>query len=165
MTQGQTPQVVFQPATYCGMQRGIDQIVQVIRPTLGPRGRLVAIERFPNGKSPELLDMGGVIARRIIELPDRDENMGAMFIRGLLWRLHEQVGDGTATAAVLFQAVYDRGLRHIASGGSAMRLRHYLEKGMRVILDALTDMTLRLEGKEQLAQVAKTVCYDSTFAP
>jgi hypothetical protein len=63
-------------------------------------------------KTPELLDNGGVIARRIIQLPDGDEDVGAMFVRHMLWHLHEEkVGDGTATAAVLFQPIYNQGVR------------------------------------------------------
>ena len=77
------------------------------------------------------------IARRIIQIPNRDEDMGAMFVRHMLWRLHEKVGDGTVTAAVIFQSIYNQGLRYLVSGGNAMRLRHYLEAGLRVILDGL----------------------------
>ena len=139
-------------------------MVEAIRPTLGPRPRIVAIDRVLSGKMPELLDDGGTIARRIIELPNRDEDMGAMFIRHLLWRLHERVGDGTATAAVLFQSVYNQGVRYLVSGGDAMRLRHYLEKGMQVILDKLASMTIHLRGKEQLAQIAESICYDPPLA-
>ena len=111
MSKSKTQRVVFQPATYQGMQRGINQMVEAIRPTLGPRPGIVAIDRTIGEKMPELLDDGGVIARRIIQLADRDEDVGAMLIREMLWRLHDQVGDGTATAAVLFQSVYNGGIR------------------------------------------------------
>jgi chaperonin GroEL len=164
MSKSKTQRVVFQPATYQGMQRGINQMVEAIRPTLGPRPGIVAIDRTIGGKMPELLDDGGVIARRIIQLADRDEDVGAMLIREMLWRLHDQVGDGTATAAVLFQSVYNGGIRYLASGGNAMRLDHHLKKGMRAILDHLTDMTLRVSGEEELAHVAESICYDPALA-
>ena len=61
-------------------------------------------------KIPELLDNAALIARRVFQLPDRDADMGAMFVRHILWRVHEQIGDGTATAAVIFQAVYNGGI-------------------------------------------------------
>ena len=61
-----TPRVVFQPTAYQGLQRGINQMVEAVRPTLGPLPRIIAIERVMRGKTPELLDSGGVIARRII---------------------------------------------------------------------------------------------------
>ena len=105
-----------------------------------------------------------MIARRIIELPNRDEDVGAMFIRHVLWRLHEKVGDGTATAAVLFQSVYNQGVRYVVAGGSAMALRHYLEKGMGGVLNELTGMAMHQEGKEKLAWIAETICHDPPLA-
>ena len=160
----QTQRVVFQPTAYRGIQKGINQIADALRPTLGPFPRTVAIEQLSRGKTPELLDDGGVIARRIIELPNRDEDVGAMFIRHVLWRLHEKVGDGTATAAVLFQSVYNQGVHYIVAGGNAMALRHYLEKGMEVVLNELTGMAVHLEGQEKLARTAETICHDPSLA-
>jgi chaperonin GroEL len=164
MPKSKTRRVVFQPATYQGMQRGINQMVEAIRPTLGPRPGIVAIDRTIGEKMPELLDDGGVIARRIIQLADPDEDVGAMFIREMLWHLYDQVGDGTATAAVLFHSVYNGGIRYLAAGGNAMRLDHHLKTGMRAILDHLTGMTVRVSGKEKLAQVAESICYDPPLA-
>jgi chaperonin GroEL len=146
------------------MQRGINQMVDAIRPTLGPRPRIVAIDRVLDNKMPELLDNGGVIARRIIQLANRDEDVGAMFIREVLWQLHDQVGDGTATAAVLFQSVYNEGIRYLAAGGNAPRLRAYLEKGMHAIIKHLTSMSSPVQGEERLAQVAQSICYDPPLA-
>ena len=156
--------VVYRTETHLSLQRGTRQIVDAIRPTLGPLPRNVSIAHSFNNRLPELLDNGGVIARRIIELPDRSENTGAMFIRHMLWRIHEGVGDGTATAAVMFQSIYDDGLRYLASGGSAMQLRHYLEQAMKLVLDQLDDMTIPLEGQAMLRQVARTVCHDEEIA-
>jgi chaperonin GroEL len=164
MAKSQVQRVVFQPAAYEGMQRGIHQMVATVRPTLGPLPRVVAIGRLVSEKGPEIFDDGGVIVRRIIQLQDRDEDMGAMFVRHMLWRLHERVGDGTATAAVVFQAVYDQGLRYIVSGGNAMQVRRYLEKGLRVINDELIDMATHVDGKEKLAQIAESICYDPPLA-
>ncbi|MBN1815106.1 MAG: chaperonin GroEL [Anaerolineae bacterium] len=161
----QAPRVVFQPKVQQGMQAGINQIVDVIRPTLGPRPRIVAMEKTAGGTfAPEMLDDGGTIARRIVQLPGRNEDVGAMYIRHVLWKLHEKVGDGTATAAVIFKEVYNQGLRYLASGGNAMRLRKYLEEGMKVIFGELDGMTSPLEGKEALARMAESICYDPPLA-
>jgi chaperonin GroEL len=159
-----TPGIIFQPATYRGMQKGINQMVEAIRPTLGPRPRLVAVERTPNSKAPELLDDGGTIARRIIQISNRDADVGAMYVRHLLWQLHEKVGDGTATAAVLFQSIYNQGVHYITSGGNAMQLRRHLEKAVPVIFDELSKMTIPVESKEQLAGIAEAVCHDPMLA-
>lgn len=160
MTQARFQRVVFQPATYQGMQRGINQLVEAIRPTLGPLPRIVALEKSDRAKSPELLNSGGVIARRIIQLPDRDADVGAMFLRHVLWRMHEQVGDGTATTAVLFQSIFNQGVRYIVAGGNAMLLRRHLEQAVQPILDQLNAMAVPLEGKHRIAQMADSICYD-----
>ena len=164
MPNSNTRRVIFQPATYQGLQRGINQIVDAVRPTLGPRPRIVAIDRILDDKMPELLDNGGIIARRIIQLADRNADVGAMFVRDMLWTLHDQVGDGTATAAVLLQSVYNQGVRYLTSGGNAVRLKHHLEQGMHLSLDQLSRMSLPVTGPDQLAQVAGSICYDPSLA-
>jgi chaperonin GroEL len=122
--------------------------------------RIVAIDRTLDDKMPEMVDDGGIIAKRIVALPNRHEDVGAMLVRDVLRELHDQVGDGTATAAVLFQSIFDEGVRYLAAGGNAMRLRAYLEKGARAILDHLTGMTVHVTGQEKLVQVAQTLCHD-----
>jgi chaperonin GroEL len=133
---------------------------------LGPHPRIVANDRSikGTGKAPELLDDGGVIARRIFELPDRDADVGAMFVRHMLWQLHDRVGDGTTTAAVLFQEIYDQGISYIVSGGNPMQLRHHFERGMQAILNELASITVHLRGKERLSQLGETICYDPPLA-
>jgi len=153
--------VVFQPQTYQGIQRGINTIANAVRPTLGPLPRNVAITKVkPHDQTPEMLDNGGLIARRVQQIAGRDEDAGAMFIRQMLWRQHERMGDGTATAAVLFQSVYNEALRFIAAGGNAMLVRRYLESGLRVVLDQMTAMTIPVEDRHTIAQVAESVCFD-----
>jgi chaperonin GroEL len=160
----QKPGVVFQPKAHQGLQKGVNLLVDAIRPTLGPQPRLVCIERVLPGKPPELLDSGGTIARRILEIQGRNADMGAMFVRHMLWKLQEKIGDGTATAAVIFQEVYNQGITYLASGGNAMRLRTFLEEGLRAILDEVEKSSAMLRGKEQLARYAETVCHDVELA-
>jgi chaperonin GroEL len=161
----QTPDVVFQPHAYQSMQEGINTLANVIRPTLGPLPRVVAIDPVMRGNvKPEILDDGGVIARRIVALSDQDQDMGAMFLRQALWRQHEQVGDGTATTAVLFQSLYNQGIKYIVAGGNPMLMRTNLENGLRVILDELQNMAVPLEGRERITQFAETLCHDARLA-
>jgi chaperonin GroEL len=156
--------VVFQPDSYQGIQRGINQMAEAIRPTLGPLPRVVAVEHPLRHRVPELLDSGGVIAQRLIQLPDRDDDMGAMFLRHVIQHVHEKAGDGAATAAVLLQAVYNGGIRYIAAGGNPMRLRHYLQQATWTILNELNTMTIRLRGPKQLARLAEAICHDPPLA-
>jgi chaperonin GroEL len=157
----QRPSVVFQPTVYEGVKRGINQMVDLVSPTLGPVPRVVMLEQVASrNKTPEMLDDGAVIMRRILELPQREEDVGAMYLRHVLWTMHEDVGDGTATAAVIFREVYNEGVRCVTAGSNAMRLRYHLDQGMRLILDELSGMAFHLEGKEELCGLAETICHD-----
>ena len=158
------PRMVFQPETSSRLQRGINQIADLIRPTLGPLPRTVAISQVDRSKGPEVLDNGAVIARRIVELADRASDPGAMLIRQALWRVHETVGDGTATTAVLYQCVFNEGLRYLASGGSAMHLRRALEDIQEIISKTLLAQTVAVRGQRQLTRLARTLCYDEPMA-
>ena len=160
----QKPEVRFQPEVWRSFQRGIHKIVDAVAPTLGPRPRYVAIQPTHRADPPELLDDAGQIARRIIQIADRDEDVGAMFTRQMLWRLREEVGDGAATAAVLFKAVYDEALKYIVAGGGAMRVRVGLEQALDVALTALDKQVQRLDEKDDLKQFARSLCPDESVA-
>lgn len=164
MTQSRARDAVFQPTVHEAMQRGVRQVVDAVRPTLGPRPGVVAVGRPLVGGAPELLDDAGLIARRIVELPDRNDDVGAMYVRGLLWRVHERVGDGVATAAVIFQSIYDQGLRYIAAGGDPVALRRHLTSAGRAIGDDLSGMARPVGGEAGLVQVARSVCHDPELA-
>ena len=158
------PRLVFQPDAALSLQRGINLIVDAVRPTLGPITRTVAVSQALDNKPPELLDKGGLIARRISGLPDRDADMGAMLLRQMLWGLYEDCGDGTATAALIFQSITNDGLKYLAAGGNAMRLREHLGDCLDVVLVALDEMTKPISGREQLAQLAECICHDPELA-
>lgn len=165
MKSKQRPGVVFQPRVHHALQRGINKMVGAVRPTLGPLSCGVAIDHLHKQKAlPEFLDNGGLIARRIIELANRDEDMGAMLARSMILRQHEEFGDGTATAAVLFEAIFNAGLRYIAAGGNAMLIRQYLEKLLPVVLKDLEALQFRLEGQDTFAQMALSLCHDEDMA-
>lgn len=161
----QTPRVVYQPEAVEKMWAGIDRLVRLISPTLGPLPRIVAIEAVGSRTAkPELLDSGGTIAQRVIQLPDRGEDVGAMILRQVLDELQESEGDGTATAAVMFGVIFDRGRRYLTAGGNPIRLRRYLEEGMKLILSELDRQRLQLQGKEQLSRLARAICFDDEMA-
>ncbi len=164
MPQAATRRVIFQPATHRRLQRGVNKLLQAIGPTLGPRPRIVAINRLLDERMPEMLDNGGTIAKRVEQLSDPDEDMGAQLVRDMLWRLQDQVGDGTATAAVLFGSIYNQGIRYLTAGGNAMRLQAFLNKGMRIVLDQLTNMTTEVAGQQKLAHIAESLSYDPLLA-
>jgi chaperonin GroEL len=146
------------------MQRGVNALVNVLRPTLGPQHGMVAIDRVVRGGAPELLDSGGVIVRRVLQLPDRDADMGAMFVRHMVWRQHEREGDGTATLAVLFQSIFNQGVTYLAAGGNAMEFRRQLDLGAKIILDELAKQARPVVGQEALTRIAASVCPEPSLA-
>jgi chaperonin GroEL len=149
---------------HASFQRGVAAIVEAVRPTLGPLPRTVAVDRPANGMTPELLDSGAVIARRITQLADASADPGAMYLRGLLWRIHEEVGDGTATAAVIFDAAFREGRRAIASGISAQRLRQHLECAANVLSAALGAQAHPVADRAKLLALACSVTHDDALA-
>jgi chaperonin GroEL len=164
-TSTKTARLVFQPDTASAMQRGINWIADAVRPTLGPLPRFVAVDPVLRGNvSPMLLDDGAMIARRILELPNANEDMGAMFCRRVLWDQHEQVGDGTVLTAVLFQSAFNQGLKYIAAGGNAMMLRRHLEKGLCLITNQLRNKVVPLSSQQQITALAESVSYDRSTA-
>ncbi len=156
--------VVFQPEVRQGLQQGIHTVVSAVRPTLGPRSRVVVSELHTGATAFEFLDDAGTIARRIIQLPDRDQDVGAMLARKTIWQVHDQAGDGAATAAVIFESVFDQGMKYITAGGNAMALRRHLETGRDSILDELARMTVQVRGPRRLAEFAGSLCEDAELA-
>jgi len=159
------PCVVFQPHVHEGFIEGIDQLANALRPTLGPLPRTVAIQPMLLHHPPEILDNGATIARRIIALPDPTADVGAMLLRHTLSKVHGQVGDGTATAAVLFQRIVHEGMRYItANASNPMRLRYGLERSAAIAAQALREEAVPLAGREGLNQAALSLCHDPEMA-
>lgn len=158
------PKVVSDERALSGFDRGIDAIVGLIRPTYGPSSRHVA-NAGPTGLSaPEFLLDGATIARRVTEVEHRIENVGAMFLRGLLRDVHERVGDGTSTTALLFDAMYREGQRGIRAGLNASRLRHFLLCYADVLRDELTSQRVFVTADKDIGRVALSVCRDEELA-
>src|SRR5712691_10171343 len=105
------PSILHAPASQAALLRGVDKMAALLRPTLGPIGRTVVIARLAGSAPPEILDSAALIARRTLQLADPFEDMGAMLIRHLVWRVFERAGDGSATAAVLAQSLLHEAAR------------------------------------------------------
>jgi chaperonin GroEL len=157
------PAVVRQPHTYQALLRGVDLITKAIRPTLGPLPRLVVIEGTRRTDVPEFLDDGATIARRIFWTKPRGSDVGAMLIRHALWRMHQEVGDGSTTMGVMYQLIFREGVRYIIQYGcNAMLLRAGLEKGLKVVLETLRQQAKPLKGKQPVANIARGMCQGDT---
>ncbi|MDE2777265.1 MAG: hypothetical protein OXI77_15150 [Chloroflexota bacterium] len=155
------PKVIHQPTTQLSLKRGINTLVKAIAPTLGPTPRRSIAQ---NQTKFESLDDGGVIARRIIALPEPEIDVGAMLLRQVLWQAHQHVGDGVATTAVLYERIYKEGLRFIAAGADPMRLRARLMTLLPQISARLLAAARPLRGEAELKSLAFSVCYDEEMA-
>lgn len=156
-----TPRIIQQPITHKAIQNGVTKIVNAIRPTLGPLPRYLINK---SGSNLEFLDDGGTIARRIIQIDNRTEDVGAMLLRQVLWQVNQQVGDGTATTAILYEAVYNEALRYIAAGANAMELRKYLINALPKLSQSLMKQCQVITDVDSLKSIAYSVCYDEEMA-
>ena len=155
------PAVILQPQTSHELQQGINLIADAVRPTLGPRPRLVAIERPLRAQAAEILDAGATIARRITAVNPRGADAGAMLIRQALWKMHVDAGDGTTTMAIMYQTIFNEGLRHVTqSGANSMLLRSGLDIALKAVIGALEQHASSVAGKDQIALMARGMCQE-----
>ena len=156
-----TDRVRFDEQARMAIKRGFDVMADVAQVTLGPIGGTVALERIAqSNRSPELLTDIATISRRILEIPDPFENMGAMLARHLAWYVREEVGDGSATALVIAQAIIDHSVRYIAAGHNAMALWRGIKKGHACVDARLKDLAEPLEDPDRIASLATYLAKD-----
>jgi chaperonin GroEL len=137
---------------------GFDAMAGLLALTLGPTQGAILNAR--SAGSVELLSDAGTIARRVVEIPGRGRSTGAMMARHLAWRVHEQFGDGAATAAVLARAIVRGSVTRIAAGADPMLIRGGLERALPVATATLAAVALPADHPEVLAGVATSICGD-----
>jgi chaperonin GroEL len=145
------------------LRSGFDTVGDALRPTLGPTARTVLVEQQNRTDPPELMDDGGTLARRIIELP-LYRNAGGMLMRHMVWRVLDEVGDGTATAAAIAQALVREAARQIAAGANPAVLRRGVEAGLVEALEALGRLAQPVDGLEALRGIALAAGRDQAVA-
>ena len=145
------------------LDAGFRAIAQLVLPTLGPFPRMVAVAPIGSG-SPELLDDGGLIARRVVQLDDRIADVGAMFLRSLLWQAREELGDGVATTCAMFMAAWAEMQTAIAAGCDPVALRESILAALPRIDDALMAQAHPIATQDGLRAVARTLLDDATLA-
>ena len=133
------------------LRHGVDILANAVKVTLGPRGRNVVLDK---SYGPAVITKDGVTVAKEIELKDRFHNMGAQLVKQVAVRTNDIAGDGTTTATVLAQAIFQEGIRNIAAGSNPMEIRTGLEKGQRVLSRALRELSVPVESKETVAAVA-----------
>ena len=132
------------------LKRGIDQLADAVRITLGPKGRNVVIDkRFG---SPTITKDGVTVAKEI-ELSDPIENLGAQMVKEVATKTSDLAGDGTTTATVLAQAIYREGLRNVTAGANPMELKRGIERAVAAVVEQLKSISVPTVGKKEIAQV------------
>lgn len=155
------PKIIHQPQTQQVLQQGFDQLTQAVAPTLGPLPRRAITQNLDKF---ELLDDGGLIARRIIAIADQQADAGTMLLRQALWTMRETIGDGTATLAVLYQQIYKEGRRFLAAGCDPNRLRAQLLRLLPALSQRLVIDARPLRSQAELSALAFAICHDEEMA-
>ena len=133
------------------LESGVNQLADTVRVTLGPKGRNVVLAKSYGAP---LITNDGVTIAKDIELEDAFENMGAQIVKEVATKTNDVAGDGTTTATVLAQAMINAGMKNLAAGANPIILRKGMKKACDVAVDAITDMSESINGKEQIARVA-----------
>jgi len=133
------------------MLRGLNQLVDAVQVTMGPRGRTVAIEQ-PFG-APKITKDGVTVAKAI-EFADHFENLGAQLVKQVAIKTNDVAGDGTTTSSVLARAIFEEGVRAVAAGMNPTDIRRGINEGIRRVVEVLREQSRPVDNTEKLAQVA-----------
>ena len=133
------------------LERGVNQLADTVRVTLGPKGRNVVLDKQYGAP---LITNDGVTIAKEIELADGFENMGAQLIKEVASKTNDVAGDGTTTATVLAQAMVHEGMKNLAAGANPIVLRKGMKKATDKAVEILASMSQPVNGKEQIARVA-----------
>ena len=144
-------QLVFDVAAREALKRGIDQLADTVKVTLGPKGRNVVLDK--KFGSPTVTKDGVTVAKEI-ELEDPYENMGAQMVKEVSSKTSDVAGDGTTTATVLAQAIYREGLRNVTAGANPMDLKRGIDKAVIAAVKSIQELSKPISGRKDIAQVA-----------
>ena len=133
------------------LERGVNQLADTVKVTLGPKGRNVVLDKSFGAP---LITNDGVTIAKEIELEDGFENMGAQLIREVAAKTNDVAGDGTTTATVLAQAMVHEGMKNLEAGANPIVLRKGMKKATDKAVEAIREMSSKVNGKEQIARVA-----------
>jgi len=142
--------IAFDQEAQEAMRRGVSKLARAVRVTLGPRGRNVILEK--SFGSPTVTKDGVTVAREI-ELPDKFEDMGARMVREVASKTSDVAGDGTTTATIMAEAIFNEGLKAVVSGVNPMQMKRGMEKAVEAVVGKLKGMSIECKSKKAIAQV------------
>ncbi|MEI6596676.1 MAG: chaperonin GroEL [bacterium] len=150
-------QIIYDEKARGALKRGVDQLANAVKVTLGPKGRNVVIEKSYGGPT---ITKDGVTVAKEIELEDKFENIGASLVKEVASKTNDVAGDGTTTATILAQAMITEGLKMVSSGISPIDLRKGIEDKVAMVVANLKKMSKTINTKEEIAQVASISAND-----
>ncbi len=143
-------QIVYSEAARQAILRGVNQLADAVKVTLGPKGRNVVLEKKFGGPT---ITKDGVTVAKEIELKDPLENMGAQMVREVASKTSDVAGDGTTTATILAQVIFREGVKAVAAGANPMALKRGVERAVEVAVEEVKKMSQKVSDNEKIAQV------------
>lgn len=152
-------QILFDEKARQALKRGVDQLANTVRVTLGPRGRNVVLDK--GFGSPTVCNDGVTIAKEI-EVPDKFENIGAELVKEVATKTNDKAGDGTTTAIVLAQAIITEGLKNVTAGSNPIGLKHGIEKAVVAVVKEIKEKISKpISSHDEVVQVASISANDA----
>jgi chaperonin GroEL len=142
--------IIYSEDSRQAILRGVNQLANAVKVTLGPKGRNVVIEKKFGGPT---ITKDGVTVAKEIELRDPLENMGAQLVREVASKTSDIAGDGTTTATILAQTIFREGVKSVAAGANPMALKRGIESAVEAIVQELKKISSPVENSDKIAQV------------
>ncbi len=150
-------QIIYDDKARAALKKGVDQLANAVKVTLGPKGRNVVID---HGFGSPTITKDGVTVAKEIDLDDKFENVGAALVKEVASKTNDTAGDGTTTATVLAQAMINEGLKLVAAGINPIEIRQGIEKEVGEVIGRLKKMSKQISTKEEITQVASISAND-----
>jgi chaperonin GroEL len=142
--------IVFDAEAREGIRRGVKKLAKAVKVTLGPTGRVVVLEKSFGAPT---VTKDGVTVAKEIELEDANENMGAQMVKEVASKTSDVAGDGTTTATIYAESVFEEGLKNVTAGAKAMQLKRGIEKAVDTVVDELKKLSKPIQTSKEIAQV------------
>lgn len=143
-------QLLFSDEARSAILRGVNQLAEAVKATLGPKGRNALLDKKFGAPT---ITKDGVTVAKEIELKDPWENMGAQLVREVASKTSDVAGDGTTTATVLAQAIFREGVRNVSAGGNAMEIKRGIDKAVEAVVEELKSMSRQCQERTEIAQI------------
>ncbi len=143
--------IAFDQEAREAIRRGVKKLARAVKVTLGPRGRNVILEKSFGAPT---ITKDGVTVAKEIELEDSNENMGAQMVKEVASKTSDTAGDGTTTATLLAESIYDEGLKNVTAGANPIALQRGINQAVKAVVEELAKMSKKIKDRKEIAQVA-----------